>query len=62
MSTVLLPLTTGKMLKLDTYKEAHRRRGFAESENLSNIETERSRIVLQEVEEGWWVLAVCLSF
>ncbi|RPB28323.1 hypothetical protein L211DRAFT_777695, partial [Terfezia boudieri ATCC MYA-4762] len=32
-------------------------KGFNDSENLSQIETERSRIVLREVEEGWWILA-----
>ncbi|KAF8421941.1 hypothetical protein EV426DRAFT_699429 [Tirmania nivea] len=32
-------------------------KGFNGSENLSQMETERSRIVLQEVEEGWWILA-----
>ncbi|KAI5809716.1 hypothetical protein DFH27DRAFT_494874, partial [Peziza echinospora] len=32
-------------------------RGFTRSENLSNIETEKSRIVITEVEEGWWALA-----
>ncbi|KAF8464084.1 hypothetical protein BDZ91DRAFT_730706 [Kalaharituber pfeilii] len=32
-------------------------RGFSKKENLSHIETERSRILLHEVESEWWILA-----
>ncbi|KAI1825261.1 hypothetical protein F4861DRAFT_502206 [Xylaria intraflava] len=32
-------------------------RGFANGEPVSTIETEKTRVVLQEVEPGWWILA-----
>jgi hypothetical protein len=38
--------------------------GFAKSfsggENVDSVETEKSRIVMSELEKGWWVLAVHL--
>ncbi|KAH8166632.1 hypothetical protein CIB48_g1613 [Xylaria polymorpha] len=32
-------------------------RGFANGEPVNTIETEKTRVVLQEVEPGWWILA-----
>lgn len=32
-------------------------RGFAHDKPVNTIETERTRVVLQEVEPGWWILA-----
>ncbi|KAI0873183.1 hypothetical protein GGS24DRAFT_502078 [Hypoxylon argillaceum] len=32
-------------------------RGFANGEPVSAIETEKTRVVLQEVEPGWWIVA-----
>lgn len=34
-------------------------RGFSNGEPVNTIETEKTRVVLQEVEPGWWILAVC---
>lgn len=33
-------------------------RGFAGGKTLDSIETEKSRVVLHELEPGWWILAV----
>jgi len=33
-------------------------RSFADGEPVDSIETEKSRIVLHELEQGWWILAV----
>lgn len=33
-------------------------RGFSNGKAVDTIETERTRVVLQEVEPGWWILAV----
>ena len=33
-------------------------RSFSNGEPLDSIETEKSRIVLHELEKGWWILAV----
>ena len=33
-------------------------RGFANGEPVNTIETEKTRVVLQEVEPGWWIVAV----
>lgn len=33
-------------------------RSFSDGEPVDSIETEKSRVVLQELETGWWVLAV----
>ena len=33
-------------------------RSFSDGEAVDSIETEKSRIVLHELEQGWWVLAV----
>jgi hypothetical protein len=38
--------------------EADVRRGFSKGEAIESIETEKSRIVLHELEAGWWILAV----
>lgn len=32
--------------------------GFSKGEAVESIETEKSRIVLHELEPGWWILAV----
>ncbi|KAI3322574.1 hypothetical protein HD806DRAFT_130172 [Xylariaceae sp. AK1471] len=32
-------------------------RGFANGEPVDTIETEKTRVVLQEIEPGWWILA-----
>lgn len=31
---------------------------FSEGRAMDNIETEKSRIILHEIEAGWWILAV----
>lgn len=36
-------------------------RSFANGESMDSVETEKSRIVLNEVERGWWILAVCFD-
>lgn len=36
-----------------------RDRSFSSGEPVDSIETEKSRIVLYELERGWWILAVC---
>ncbi|XXH03667.1 hypothetical protein Hte_010072 [Hypoxylon texense] len=36
-------------------------RGFADSKPVDTIETEKSRVVLHELEPGWWILAVSES-
>lgn len=33
-------------------------RSFSNGEPVDSIETDRSRIVLYELEKGWWILAV----
>lgn len=33
-------------------------RGFSNGESMDSVETEKSRIVLKQVEKGWWILAV----
>lgn len=33
-------------------------RGFADGKPVDTIETEKSRVVLHELEPGWWILAV----
>lgn len=33
-------------------------RNFSNGESVDSVETEKSRIVLHELEEGWWILAV----
>lgn len=33
-------------------------RSFSDREAVDSIDTEKSRIVLHELEAGWWVLAV----
>lgn len=37
-------------------------RSFSSGEAVDSVETHKSRIVLRELEEGWWVLAVCIAF
>lgn len=34
-------------------------RGFADGAAVDTIDTENSRVVLHELEPGWWILAVC---
>jgi hypothetical protein len=33
-------------------------RSFSEGQTVDTIETEKSRIILHELESGWWILAV----
>jgi hypothetical protein len=33
-------------------------RSFANGQSMDSVETEKSRIVLKELEKGWWILAV----
>jgi len=33
-------------------------RSFSKGEPVDSIETERSRVVLHDLEQGWWILAV----
>ena len=35
-------------------------RPFANGQALDSVETEKSRIIMRELENGWWVLAVSL--
>lgn len=34
-------------------------RNFSNGENVDSVESEKSRIVMRELEPGWWILAVC---
>ena len=34
-------------------------RSFSNGEAVDSVETHKSRIVLRELEKGWWILAVC---
>lgn len=34
-------------------------RSFSNGKSVDSIETERSRIILHELETDWWLLAVC---
>lgn len=34
-------------------------RSFSNNEPVDSIETEKSRIILHELETDWWLLAVC---
>ena len=34
-------------------------RSFSNGANVNTVETEKSRIILHELEAGWWILAVC---
>jgi hypothetical protein len=34
-------------------------RDFSEGKPVDTIETEKSRIILHELEPGWWLIAVC---
>ena len=36
------------------------RRAFSDGEALDFVETEKSKVVLHELESGWWILAVSL--
>lgn len=36
-------------------------RGFSDGKAVDSIDTEKSRIILHEIESGWWILAVCFS-
>lgn len=33
-------------------------RGFSDGHSVDTIDTEKSRVVLRELEPGWWILAV----
>lgn len=46
---------------MDERVDADSSRSFSNGETVDSIETEKSRIVLHELEEGWWVLAVCTA-
>jgi hypothetical protein len=35
-------------------------RSFADGESVDTVETEKSRIILHELESGWWILAVSI--
>jgi hypothetical protein len=37
-------------------------RSFSNGEAVDSVETHKSRIVLRELEEGWWILAVRMIF
>lgn len=36
-------------------------RTFSDGQPVDSVETEKSRIVLQELDTGWWILAVCIT-
>ncbi|MBE7181267.1 MAG: DUF1712 domain-containing protein, partial [Terriglobus roseus] len=36
-------------------------KGFADGQSVDSVDTEKQRIVLKEVEDGWWILAVWLG-
>lgn len=35
-------------------------RTFSDGKSVDTIETAKARVILHEVEPGWWILAVCL--
>ena len=35
-------------------------RSFSNGKSVDSIETEKSRVILHELEMGWWLLAVCI--
>lgn len=35
-------------------------RSFSDAQSVSTIETEKSKIILHELESGWWILAVSM--
>jgi hypothetical protein len=35
-------------------------RSFSDGKSVDTIETEKSRIILHELEAGWWILAVSI--
>lgn len=35
-------------------------KNFSGDQSVDTIETEKTRVVLHELEPGWWILAVCL--
>lgn len=37
-------------------------RSFSAGANVNTVETEKSRIVLHELEAGWWIIAVSYNF
>lgn len=37
-------------------------RGFSGGSAVDTVETERTRVVMKELEKGWWILAVSSSF
>lgn len=36
-------------------------RTFSNGKPVESVETEKSRVVLKELEQGWWILAVGLA-
>jgi hypothetical protein len=36
-------------------------RSFSDGEAVDSVETQKTRIVLREMEDGWWILAVCIA-
>lgn len=34
-------------------------KSFSDGQDVDTIETEKTRVVLHELEPGWWILAVC---
>lgn len=36
-------------------------RSFADGKSVDTVETEKSRIILHELESGWWILAVSIN-
>lgn len=36
-------------------------KNFSDDQSVDTIETEQTRVVLHELEPGWWILAVCVT-
>ena len=44
------------------YNSKQHSRAFSNGEAVDSVESERSRILLHELEAGWWILAVSSNF
>jgi len=46
-------------LTTEVLRVKHGPRNFSDGEPIEAVETEKSRILMHELEKDWWVLAVC---
>ena len=37
-------------------------RNFSGGSPVDSVETEKTRVVIHELENGWWILAVCVAY